>query len=127
MILHQASDDKLATEFFHRDYHDRGMLKWGGFYLSDHTSALTKMHAAEQVEQAQPQQPVIEISRELAAAWHAQQPVHLQLNILDDNQVITTVDGIVAGVNEDHIVLRLANDRFRYLTLTEIRWVTWVR
>ncbi|MFD1549050.1 hypothetical protein [Levilactobacillus fuyuanensis] len=127
MILHQAPDDKLATEFFHRDYHDRGMLKWGGFYLSDHTSALAKMHAAERVEHAQPQQPLTEISRELAAAWHAQQPVHLQLNILDDDQVLTTVDGIVAGVNEDQIVLQLASDHFRYLTLAEIRWVAWAQ
>lgn len=25
-----------------REYHDRGMMKWQGFYLSEHTSAMKK-------------------------------------------------------------------------------------
>lgn len=121
MILRQAPDDKLATAFFQRDYHDRGMLKWGGFYLSDHTSALAKMHAAEQVETPRPQQPLPELSRALAAAWRSQRPVHLQLNVCDDNQVLTTVDGVIAGVDADQIVVRLAAGEYRDLQLTEIR------
>ena len=33
--------DKKVTEFF-RTYQDRGMEKWQGFFLSDHTSTLRK-------------------------------------------------------------------------------------
>ena len=33
--------DKKVTEFF-RNYQDRGMKKWQGFFLSDHTSTLRK-------------------------------------------------------------------------------------
>ena len=33
--------DKKVTEFF-RTYQDRGMKKWQGFFLSDHTSTLRK-------------------------------------------------------------------------------------
>lgn len=124
MILHQAADDHLAREFFARDYHDRGMLKWGGFYLSDHTSALAKMHAAERVEARQPQQPLTELSQDLAAAWRSQRMVHLQLNIVDDNQTVATLDGVVAGVDADQIVLRLSSGQYRHLQLTEIRWMT---
>ena len=40
--------DKLATQFFKYYYHDRGKMKWGGFLLSEHTSALKKELAMEQ-------------------------------------------------------------------------------
>lgn len=33
----------VVNYFFEHDYHDRGMLKWQGFYLSDHTAALKEM------------------------------------------------------------------------------------
>ncbi|SOB38355.1 conserved hypothetical protein [Latilactobacillus sakei] len=35
-------DNKLVTQFLKHDYHDRGMMKWQGFYLSDHTSVRAK-------------------------------------------------------------------------------------
>lgn len=35
-------DSKLVTQFLKHDYHDRGMMKWQGFYLSDHTSVRAK-------------------------------------------------------------------------------------
>lgn len=36
-------DMDVVNNFFEHDYHDRGMVKWQGFYLSDHTAALKKM------------------------------------------------------------------------------------
>ena len=124
MVLHQTTDDRLAAEFFRRDYQDRGMLKWGGFYLSDHTSALAKMHAAERVETARPQEAWSVLSRQLAAAWRAGKPVHLQLNSMDDNQVLATIDGVIAGVDGDQIVVRLVAGQYRQFQLTEIRCLT---
>ena len=35
-------DDKTVQNFFDYYYHDRGMLKWQGFMLSDHVSAIRK-------------------------------------------------------------------------------------
>ncbi|ODP92844.1 hypothetical protein [Levilactobacillus brevis] len=32
----------IAEQFLKNKYHDRGMLKWQGFFLSDHTSAIKK-------------------------------------------------------------------------------------
>ncbi|WP_125545059.1 hypothetical protein [Levilactobacillus lindianensis] len=124
MHLHHVDNDRLANDFFQRDYHDRGMLKWGGFYLSDHTSALAKMHAAERVEALRPQQAQDEVSRRLASAWRHKRPVHLQLNVWDANQVAATIDGQVAGVDEDQIVIRLASGRYRFLQLADIRCVS---
>lgn len=34
--------DKVASEFFRYYYHDRGKMKWSGFFLSEHTAALHK-------------------------------------------------------------------------------------
>ncbi|TPF00696.1 hypothetical protein DIS11_08460 [Leuconostoc citreum] len=33
----------LINNYFQHDYRDRGIKKWRGFFLSDHTSALRKM------------------------------------------------------------------------------------
>ncbi|KRN10379.1 hypothetical protein [Liquorilactobacillus mali] len=35
-------DDAFAEYFFKNFYQDRGMRKWQGFFLSDHTQALKK-------------------------------------------------------------------------------------
>lgn len=35
-------------EIFFNDYHDRGMKKWAGFYLSEHTTAIEKSAALAQ-------------------------------------------------------------------------------
>lgn len=32
----------IAEQFLKNKYHDRGMLKWQVFFLSDHTSAINK-------------------------------------------------------------------------------------
>lgn len=32
-MLKKQPNDQLATQFFQRDYQDRGMLKWGGILL----------------------------------------------------------------------------------------------
>ncbi|KAA8433589.1 hypothetical protein FKV73_02675 [Weissella paramesenteroides] len=32
---------KRAAHFFEHDYQDRGMVKWQGFFLSDHTADVT--------------------------------------------------------------------------------------
>ncbi|WP_214463893.1 hypothetical protein [Levilactobacillus brevis] len=123
-MLKKEPDDRLATQFFQRDYQDRGMLKWGGFYLSDHTSALRKMHAAEQQEVPQTRQSVAVISERLALAWRTHHHVHFQLNVVDANQAVTVLDGVVAGVADDQIMVQLPAGNYRQLALTAIRCVT---
>ncbi|MFT8882891.1 MAG: hypothetical protein ABF991_05625 [Liquorilactobacillus hordei] len=40
-------NDDFAEYFFRNFYQDRGMRKWQGFFLSDHTQALKKLLAEE--------------------------------------------------------------------------------
>lgn len=35
-------DPNLVNQFLKHDYHDRGMMKWQGFFLSDHTANINK-------------------------------------------------------------------------------------
>ncbi|USS85412.1 hypothetical protein M3M35_01735 [Fructilactobacillus myrtifloralis] len=48
-------DERLAEQFFAHDYHDRGIQKWQGYFLSDHTQLLHQQHrtAAQQQSWAQ--------------------------------------------------------------------------
>lgn len=36
----------MATQFFGHDYQDPGVMKWGGFLLSEHTARLQEITAA---------------------------------------------------------------------------------
>ncbi|MCG0724137.1 DNA-directed RNA polymerase subunit beta [Lactiplantibacillus plantarum] len=41
-------DLNIVNRFFRHDYHDRGLMKWQGFYLSDHTAALNQQKVHDQ-------------------------------------------------------------------------------
>lgn len=39
--------NQVANDFFKFHYHDRGIKKWGGFFLSEHTAKLKKLEKNE--------------------------------------------------------------------------------
>ncbi|WP_283622224.1 hypothetical protein [Limosilactobacillus avium] len=44
-MVHIYNDNEaaaVADNFFKYYYHDRGKIKWSGFFLSEHTAALKK-------------------------------------------------------------------------------------
>lgn len=53
-------DPNLVRQFFTNDYHDRGMKKWQGFFLSDHTSSLSKMDHNDYEQRRQSHQMAME-------------------------------------------------------------------
>ncbi len=113
--------ERIAQRFFSYDYHDRGMLKWQGFFLSDHASALRR-DAKRQPELEQPQLAEAEIDRRLTIAWQKKHPVHVQLNVLDGNHVVQALDGVVAGYDDTMLVLK-DHRHYRRLPLKQLRWV----
>lgn len=113
--------ERIAQRFFTYDYHDRGMLKWQGFFLSDHASALRR-EAQQQPEVERPHLTETEIGQRLTAAWQKKSPVHVQLNVLDGNHVVQGFDGVVAGYDETMLVLRIKN-HYQRLPLEQLRWV----
>lgn len=46
MKSHEEHIREIASDPLIRDYHDRGMMKWQGMFLSEHTTALKQEEAA---------------------------------------------------------------------------------
>jgi len=114
-------DLAVVQDFFDHVYHDRGMVKWQGFYLSDHTSALKRQHAADARKYpAKPYQSMTVRAAILEQAYLKNQTVAIQLNERDrDGQLTPDVIGLVTGYYETDIVL--AGQHF--IALTNIRHV----
>ena len=53
-------DPNLVNQFLKHDYHDRGMMKWQGFFLSDHTSNISKTAKQEKEMYDQQHGPLME-------------------------------------------------------------------
>jgi len=123
LILHKTSDEQLATDFFKYHYHDRGMLKWGGCYLSDHTSALKKMRAAEVAEVALPTQAMAQVSELLFSAWQRQQRVHLQLEQLEGGEQVVSLTGLVIGLADNELGIQTDEQQLVWLVLAMIKHV----
>lgn len=112
--------EQLAQHFFIHRYHDRGMLKWQGFFLSDHTAALDRMQKTKP-EKLRRAQKTTDLNHHLMQAWQSQCLVHIQLNVLDENHLPLTVDGQVMGINSDRVVLKKPDHHYCQLPLTILR------
>ena len=96
--------DQRVTDFF-AHYQDRGMKKWAGFFLSDHTAMINKETRRKSVPDR------AEMSREecgkvLGAAFGNQQLVAVQLKEVDENgDRPEEIVGFVQGYAEDKVVI----------------------
>ncbi|WP_225351573.1 hypothetical protein [Loigolactobacillus coryniformis] len=89
--------------------------------MSDHTSALQKMHAAEVAEAPLPIQSQALISQRLFSAWQRQQLVHLQLNQLEVGERVVAVTGTVVGMADNEIGIQTAEQKIIWLVLAAIK------
>lgn len=117
----QDVDLDTVKYFFEHDYHDRGMMKWQGFYLSDHTAALNQQNQQlNAVCVPRPQQSLATITQLLADAYQRQQPVTIQLKTVDqNNRHLPDLTTLIHGYNANDIVI----DADRFIPLQEIRHV----
>ncbi|KAF0351509.1 hypothetical protein ITQ83_05130 [Pediococcus pentosaceus] len=118
----QEFDLDTVKHFFEHDYHDRGMMKWQGFYLSDHTAALHQQNQQlNEIYVPRPQQSLTVITEVLADAYQRQQPVTIQLKPVDqNNRHLPDITTLIHGYNANDIVI----DADRFIPLQEIRNVS---
>ncbi|MBA1393521.1 hypothetical protein EQ500_06515 [Lactobacillus sp. XV13L] len=98
--------DKIVLDFF-KNYQDRKMKKWVGFFLSDHTVAITRdeKRRASKHPRKQAMSPE-EISVQLLKAYGNHCLVHLQVKVVDgDDQLPADVVGFVNGYSDEGIVV----------------------
>lgn len=84
-------DPDLVTQFLKHDYHDRGMMKWQGFFLSDHTSSLNKIDKQKSAAFSQQHGPSMD-QEEIAEKINLAIVKNRRVKIEIDEQ---TIDGIV--------------------------------
>ena len=107
----QTSEDiyTLAKRFFEQDYHDRGMVKWQGYYLSDHTEDVAKTTTKEKARAAEilkEQQSPEEIGHVLKQAYDAQLDISIQLASRDlEGLNGETIVGKIQGYMEDDEII----------------------
>lgn len=96
-------DPENVQMFFDHYYHDRGKMKWQGFYLSDHTAALNRQAKQNSHQNdLRQQQTDQEITKFLMQSYTYNQIVKVQLNIFDtDNKIQDDLTGEISGYNND--------------------------
>ncbi|WP_265460435.1 hypothetical protein [Enterococcus sp. HY326] len=99
-------DDGLATEFF-RTYDDRGLLKYLGFYLSDHTAAPSEdLGARRKAIEVKPQSEEIEINEIIELAYLKDLYVSVQMSERNEaNQFQEDVIGKIIGSDDLNIFI----------------------
>ena len=114
---------KQASQFFKHDYHDRGMIKWQGYYLSDHTEHVNKIahevkHANQRVRK--PEMAPELIAKILFEAYAKQDTVTIQLNTQSEQGIIPPmITGVVKGYTDEAIVIGT-----QFVPQTNLWWVS---
>lgn len=102
----QKEFDQVLDDFF-KTYQDRGMKKWQGFFLSDHTATINKDKAQRAVvyQKKKPMTPEA-ISELLLKAYANKRQVAVQLNELDEEgKRQPDLVGFVEGYEKDLILI----------------------
>lgn len=104
-------------------YTDRGIVKWLGMMLSDHSEALKKESRKNQFFdiQAKPEMTEEEVSNVLYHAFVKKYPVVIQANIIKEGYYYKDVACKISGYAEDKIYLLLKDGRTLTCSLPEIR------
>jgi len=101
-------DSHLVQKFL-TEYQDRGMLKWQGFYLSDHTSKLNQLQKYDhEIRQRQhsKQMTAKEIAKVIDEAVTKNLEVIIEPAIIDKDLFLTPfIQGKISGYYQDNLVI----------------------
>lgn len=91
----------LSDPYFN-DYHDRGIKKWNGFYLSEHTAIINAENAAaRKTVPKKKRMTEAEISQVLEFAFNNRRQIVVQLEIVDsEGKYNDDTIGFIEGFDE---------------------------
>ncbi|KRL04124.1 hypothetical protein [Liquorilactobacillus oeni] len=112
----------IVNNFFKYDYHDRGMLKWKGFFLSDHTAALKREFNKPKIV-TKPKQSLELISKRLKLSWQYKINATIQLQNVSTDEELEQLEGIIQGYNGGMIILKDVEDKLHEIEIDNIRYV----
>jgi hypothetical protein len=111
-----------------KGYKDRGLLKWQGFFLSDHTETIAKdKRKTSYIVAERPQMDEGEIGNTLATAFANRQEVSVQKKETDINGYYDLdIVGLIQGFDEEYIYIgdaKIQLDEIRNVEVKEfIKW-----
>ncbi|WP_297815247.1 hypothetical protein [uncultured Lactobacillus sp.] len=102
-----SKDFDERVERFFKNYQDRGMKKWAGYYLSDHTAKINQDNAQKSIiYHKRPTLTQKRISELLIKAYGDHYQVSVQLKQLDSQEnYLPDICGFVEGYSEDQIII----------------------
>ena len=104
----QEFDPNLVTQFLNQ-YQDRGMMKWQGFYLSDHTASLNKVDREDEIKlnrRHSEQMALSEIEGCLSQALEKSQVVRVKRSLQDQNGYVAPfIEGKIEGYYQDKLMI----------------------
>lgn len=105
------------------EYKDRGIMKWLGMMLSDHSEALKQESLRNQrfEVKAKKEMTETEISNVLFHAFVRKSRVNIQANILKDGNYYQDLECRVSGYMDNKIYLLLEDGRLVNCALEDIR------
>lgn len=113
------------TDPFVRNYDDRGMAKWMGFYLSEHTSEMEKDNTIRNtIYYRREKMSEIEISSILDTAYRYRYSVIIQLDALNtEGFAFEDVTGVVEGFNENKLYLSDVETGIQIVSINSINHI----
>lgn len=104
-------------------YNDRGMMKWMGWLLSDHSAFLDSVRTSEQPRQVEDEMDDMAINESLQSSLDYSKSIVIQLDILKNNNYVPEIHGIVAGFENDQVYLYLDDGSVKSIFVEAIRYV----
>lgn len=104
-------------------YDDRGMVKWMGWLLSDHSAYLETAADAARRAPVKPQLTLATINERLQVAWQAVNVVEIQRNVLRNAHFEPLLRGLIVGFNAGQLYLQADDGQIQAIATTQIRWV----
>ena len=100
--MSDAEFSKMINNYFQNDYRERGNVKWNGYFLSDHTSALKReAQAKNAIPVKLPMMSLTACQNILRHASANYEFVTVQQNIEDtDGHLVPNLTGLVDGFSD---------------------------
>lgn len=126
MRMEKISITRITPEQF--GYKDRGIVKWLGMMLSDHSEALKKEEMTNQLIEIEAKEKMTEeeIAAVLYKAFVTDSPVLIQANVMKNGNYYKDLECKISGYVENQICFILKDKRFTSCTLEEIRHVEYM-
>lgn len=102
-------------------YNDRGILKWQGMMLSDHTEAMKNMKDEFEIIEAKEEMSKEEVSQVLHKAYTKDYPIAIQASVMRNGSYYKDVQCKIAGYGNGKIHLSIIDGRKTSCTIDQIR------